>query len=142
MPRTRAISGTTDHWAVDVGLQPAADFWVRAAWDHYDTASSLLIRNPANWATLASDHQEGGDMLEGSLEWRRDTYGITAGYSNFENEGSFPFEIERVFGRAFWDFADHYGAALEIEQHDYTEALLPIADFEASRYAVFVRYRR
>jgi hypothetical protein len=135
-------SGTTDHWAVDVGLQPAADFWVRAAWDHYDTASSLLIRNPANWATLASDHQEGGDMLEGSLEWRRDTYGITAGYSNFENEGSFPFEIERVFGRAFWDFADHYGAALEIEQHDYTEALLPIADFEASRYAVFVRYRR
>jgi hypothetical protein len=135
-------SSDTDHWAVDLGLQPATDLWFRVAWDHYDTTSSLLIREPATWTTLVSDHGEGGDMLEGSLDWRRDAYGITAGYSNFENEGSFPFEIERIFGRAFWDFAEHYGAAIEVEQHDYSETMLPMADFEASRYAVFIRYHR
>lgn len=135
------FSGTTDHWAVDLGIQAATDLWIRGAWDHYDTETRILIRDPARWDTVPSDHAEGGDMLEGRLEWRRDAFGVVAGFSDFENEGTFPFELQRLFGRAWWDFAENFGASVEIEEHDYSEEFLPLADFDASRYAVFVRYR-
>lgn len=134
------FDGETTHYALDLGVRPVESLWLRVAWDDYSTDTSTTIRRPEDFSTEPSLHTESGEMLEASLDWRRDSYGFAVGLSTFENEGSFAFELDRTFGRFFWDFTDRFGAALEYEDHDYSEQAFPIADFDAERIGLFFRF--
>lgn len=136
-----ALDATTDHWAVDVDVRPVDTFSIRAAWDRYKTDSSLLMRIPQNFDVVPSLHSEDGEVLEGSLEWRiiQPLY-VRAGYSTLDNSGTMPFTLDRTFGRVGYDFNQDWGAALEYEANSYKESDFSLADFDAERIAVFVRW--
>ncbi len=62
------------------------------------------------------------------------------GYSTLENEGSLPFQLDRIFGRLAIDFTDTWGVAVEYDNHEYTESAFTQADFEAERWGAFLRW--
>lgn len=136
-----ALDATTDHWSLDVDVRPVETFTIRAAWDRYQTDSSLLMRIPQSFDVVPSLHSEDGEVLEGSLEWRiTEPLFVRAGYSTLDNTGSLPFTLDRTFGRIGYDFTDEWGAALEYEANKYSERDFALADFDAERIAVFVRW--
>lgn len=137
-----AYLAETDHWAVDLDLHPVEDLSIRLAWDQYSTDTFAVIRRPQDYGLEPSLHAEDGEMIEGSLRWRLDRFTLWAGYSSLDNDGSLPFSLDRTFGRLGYDFSSAWGASVEYESNEYSEELLPLADFDAERYAVFVRWRK
>ena len=133
--------GETRHYALDLGVQPITDLWLRLAWDDYTTDTTASFRRPEDFTVGRSLHTENGEMLEASLDWRNDRYGLTLGFSSFDNDGTFAFELDRLFGRFYYDFSERFGAALEYEDHDYSEQAFSLADFQAERLGVFFRFR-
>jgi len=137
------LDASTDHWAVDVALHPTTDLTFHLAWDTYTTDSTATIRRPQDFVTEPSIHSEDGDLWEGSLDWRiADKATLSGGYSSLENTGTLPFKLERTWGRLAYDFSSAWGAAVEYESNQYSETLTSLSDFDASRYAVFIRWRK
>jgi hypothetical protein len=131
----------TDHWAVDLDISATEDLTFRLAWDRYETESETLIRMPQDLSLATSFHSEDGELLEGGIQWRISSFELWASYSTLENEGSLPFELKRGFGRISYDFDDHWGVAAEYETNEYVEQNLALADFDAERYGLFIRWR-
>jgi hypothetical protein len=136
------LDAETDHWAFDIDLRPVESLVFRLAWDTYETESTTLVRIPHDFSTAFSEHTEEGEILEGSLEWRIAAFTLGAAYSTLDNEGVLPFQLDRAFGRLGCSFNDHWGAALEYENNDYTEKGFALADFDADRFGVFIRWRQ
>ncbi len=136
-----AYDGKTTHYALDVGVHPVSPMTLRAAWDRYKTDTSILIRHPEDFTVAPSLYADDGEMWEGSIGWQKDRFGVTGGYSHFNNDGSFPFQLKRVFGRVFYDFTETFGLAVEYEDHRYREDLFSLADFDATRWGAFLRVK-
>jgi hypothetical protein len=133
---------TVDHLALDLTVRPTEGLSLRAAWDRYQTESSIVIREPQSYSLTPTMHSEDGTMLEAALRWRVDKLHLGAGYSDFENEGTFPFEMQRSHVRVGYDLSDQIGLAIELERAEYSEDRLILADYDADRYGVFLRWRR
>lgn len=131
----------TDHVGLDLDITPTESLWLRLAYDSYKTDSSIPIRNPINFSITESVHSENGELLEGELRWKISLLKLNLGYSEFTNEGTFPFDLTRAFGGIALDFTKAFGVAVEYESNEYNEDLLSLADFDAERIGVFLRWR-
>jgi len=132
----------TDHYAVDLNLTPTDNFTLRAAYDTYNTDTEIPIRVPQSFEIEPSVYSEDGEMLEGGLMWKIAFFTVDASYSTYENSGSFPFELDRIFARLAFDLSKSISLAGEYENWDYKETDFSIADYNADRWAFFVRWRR
>jgi hypothetical protein len=133
---------STDHVALDLNFEPTENLTFRLAWDDYSTDSRMPIRIPHDFTTAISRFNEDGTLLEGSLLWRFARFTIDLGYSEFENKGSFDFDMERAFLRVGVDFTDQWAAAAEFESEDYTEKVLDLARYDSSRVGLYLRWHR
>jgi hypothetical protein len=136
------LDADTDHWAVDLELMPVEQLVIRGAWDRYETESSILYRRPQDFGIEPSLHAEDAELIEGSILWNGNRFYLMGGYSSLDNDGSLPFQLDRIFGRLAFDFTDAWGLAVEYDNHEYTESAFTLADFEAERYGVFLRWHR
>lgn len=131
----------TDHVAFDLELTPVETLTLRLAYDSYDTDTTVPIRVPQDFTITTSEHHENGELMEASFRWRIDPFDLDLGYSDFENTGSFAFDLVRNFARLGIGLSDAVGIAFEWESNKYTEDVLELADFDADRFGVFLRWR-
>ncbi len=131
----------TDHVAFDLELTPVETMTLRLAYDDYDTDTTVPIRVPQDFSIATSEHHENGQLMEAGFRWRFEPFDLDLGYSDFENTGSFEFDLVRTFARFGIDLSDAIGLAFEWESNKYTEDVLQLANFDADRFGVFVRWR-
>lgn len=136
------FDSTLRQYTADVEVIPVAALTLRASTSRFRSDSSALIRNPEPFTTEESIHVEKGKAIEGglTLAWSRITF--DGDLSHFENEGSLPFELDRSRARLTVQVHERIGIGAEWAKDEYTEAAFAVADFEASRYGVFLRLRR
>jgi hypothetical protein len=132
----------TDRYAVDLSFTPTDNFMLRAAWDTYQTDTEMPIRVPQTFEIIPSIYAEEGDLLEGNLRWKISLFTIEGAYSTFENTGSFPFKMDRAFARLAVDLSKRIAVAGEYENWDYSEDMFPIADYDANRWGLYLRWRQ
>jgi hypothetical protein len=132
----------TDRYAVDLTFTPSQNFTLRAAYDTYETDTEHTYRVPQDFTILPSLYTEDGELLEGNLMWKIAIFDIEAAYSTLENTGSFPFQMDRAFARLAVNLSKSISIAGEFENWDYSEDLFPVADYDADRWGVFLRWHR
>ena len=132
----------TERYAVDLNITPTDNFALRLAYDSYSTDTEMPIRIPQSFEVVPSLYVEEGDLFDGGLTWKIWLLTVDAAYSTFENTGSFPFEMDRALARVAVDITKSISAAAEYENWDYREAAFPIADYDADRWGLFLRWRR
>ena len=132
----------TTRYALDIDLTPTENFTFGVAWDSYQTDTEIPYRVPQTLGVSQSIYAEDGELLTGDLRWIISIFTIDAAYSTFENVGSFPFQMDRAFARVAVDITKNFALAGEYENWDYSENLFPIADYDASRWGLFLRWRR
>jgi len=132
----------TEHYGLDLDLTPTENFSFGVAWDSYDTDTEIPYRFPQTWQTGLSLYTEEGELLTADLRWLVSILTFDAAYSTFENVGSFPFQMDRAFARLAVDIGEHFSVAGEYENWDYSEDLFPIADYDADRWGLFLRWRQ
>lgn len=133
---------TTDHYAVELNIDPTESFSLRLAWDDYTTDTSMPILIPQTLQPTQSIYNEEGTLLEGGLLWKISIVSLDLGYSEFSNEGSFGFDLNRAFARIGFDVTKSWAISAEYENNDYSEAVLDLAQFDADRYAIYLRWHR
>ncbi|HEU4887330.1 MAG TPA: hypothetical protein VFV49_05545 [Thermoanaerobaculia bacterium] len=129
-------------YTADVLVTPIEALQLRASASRFRSDSNILIRRPENFTTEESVHVERGKSIEGGLtfSWSRLTF--DGDLSRFENEGSLPFELDRSRARVTMQMRESFGIGAEWAHDEYREAAFAIADYEASRYGVFLLLRR
>jgi hypothetical protein len=132
----------TLHRAIDLDLTPVENLSFRIAYDNYETTTKIPVRQPADYTTFSSEHMEDGTLVEGGLTWRASGFDVDLGLSAFENRGSFDLDMTRAYGRVGFSIAGPWSAAVELESLDYQDGFMQAADYDAQRYAVFVRWRK
>ena len=131
----------TRQYSADLDFAPLPMLRLRGAFSEFETESSVLIRRPENFTTEESVHLENGQSIEAGIGFQRATLSIDAGMTRFENEGTLPFDLDRLRLRVAYDFKTRYGVAFEWNRDEYTEDST-LGDYEATRYGLFLRLRQ
>jgi hypothetical protein len=137
-----AYDSTLRQYTGDIEITPLPVLSLRASASRFRSDSNILIRRPENFTTEESVHIERGKSIEGGLTFSWSRLTLDGDLAHFENEGSTPFELDRSHARLMIQLRESIGIGAEWARDEYSEAALPVADFEASRYGVFLRLRR
>ena len=124
----------------DVEVSPIDALHFRASLSQFRADSNVSFRLPQNFTIGESIQTENGKAREGGVSYLKGPFSIDASLSRFENSGTLPFTMNRHHVRATWDFKGHTGLAAEWDRDKYAESL-SFADFDASRYGVYFRWR-
>lgn len=127
----------------DVEIAPIPDrLRLRAAYSKYEADSNVTVRRPENFVIINSTHAEDGDSLEGGISLFFKPVTLEADFSRYENAGSNPFDLDRMRARLVFDVLAHAGIAAEFTTDEYSESLIPAANFKANRFGVYLRWRQ
>ncbi len=132
---------TTKHWGADAEVTPIQPLTLRLGYGVYRVDATTVIRQPQDFTLIDSIYSEDGTSKDASASYTFDRGSVEAGFSRFENDGSLGLSLERTFARADFDFSKTWGALLQFEKRKYEETLLPVANYDANWYGVFLRYR-
>ena len=136
------FDGEMNTWAGDLEVGPWKWFRVRFGAGRFDGDSTIGYRIPQTWGDATSAYRERGDTLEGGVTLDVKPFRIEALLRRFENEGSFPYELDRARVRADLEFSKLVGIAAEWDLDDYTEKERSYgsgADFRANRFGLYLR---
>lgn len=136
------FSSDSEHMSVDLGLTPGDVVAFHVIWDTFESKSMVSVRRPHDFGIEPSLYAEDATMIEGLVDVDLGSFGLHAGVSNFENDGSFEIDLERAYARLWYAFSDRLSAALEYETYDYAESAFSVADFDSERVGLFFRIRR
>ncbi|MEA2235323.1 MAG: hypothetical protein QOC81_47 [Thermoanaerobaculia bacterium] len=125
----------------DAELTPFTGLSFRGSLSRFRTDSSISYRRPENFTLGESIHAENGKATEGGASFIRGPFSIDASISRFENEGTLPFNIDRHRIRTTFDFKGKTGIAVEWNRDNYSETTSSLADYDATRYGVYLRWR-
>jgi hypothetical protein len=133
---------TLRQYTADVVVTPIEALALRASASRFRADSNILFRRPENFEIEESVHLERGKSIEGGLSFSWSRLSFDGDLTHFENEGSLPFELDRSRARVTVQIRDSFGLGAEWARDEYSEATFAVADYEASRYGVFLRLRR
>jgi hypothetical protein len=125
----------------DVEIAPIQPLRFRASYSVFDADTSMIILRPETLTSEISSHLENGNSREGGFSLLVKRFSLDADYATFENEGTLPFTVVRWRARAVFDFLANLGVAAEYNHDDYEEANFALADYDADRFGLFLRWR-
>lgn len=132
----------TRQYGTDLEVTLTDRFRLRGAYSRFDTDSEALIRRPESFLIENWTYAETGDSLEAGFSLFLAPVTLDADFIRFENEGDNPLNLDRYRARFVWDFLARAGIGAEWSSDEYEETLFPIADYKATRYGVFLRWRQ
>ena len=133
---------TIRQYTADVEIVPTPELTFRVSTSRFRSSSNALIRRPENLTVVESIHVERGQSIEGGLSFAWSRLAFDGDLSHFENEGTLPFSLDRSRARLTMQLREQIGVAAEWAKDEYSEASFAVADYEASRFGVFLRLRR
>jgi hypothetical protein len=137
-----AYDAKVRQYTADVLVTPIEALSLRASTSRFRSNSDILIRRPENFTIEDSVHIEKGQSIEGGLTFAWTRFSFDGDLSHFKNEGTLPFELDRSRARLTVQIRDNIGVGAEWAKDEYREAAFAAADYEASRYGVFLLLRR
>jgi hypothetical protein len=136
-----AFTARLRQYTGDVELAPVEKFHLRGSYSQFRSNSNVLFRHPENFTIDDSFHQERGRAVEGGFAVFAAPVTVDVATSRFRNDGTLPFKILRYRMRLTYDFKAHAGITAEYAKDNYREAVFPIADYNANRYGLYLRWR-
>ena len=127
-------------YTADAEIAPITALRFRAAYSQFKTDSSIIFIRPESLTTDTSIHTENGKSAEVGVGVFVKKISGDASYMRYRNTGTTPFDIDRLRARVQYDFQTKFGVAAEIDKDKYDETLLPVSNFEATRYGLYLRY--
>ena len=137
-----AYDGSWDTYAGDVEVSPWQWLRFRVGAGLFEGDTSIPYRVPQTFATATSAYTESGESWEGGLTFDFKPVTIDALLRNFENEGSFQYDLVQARVRAEVELSKIVGIAAEWDLDDYTEkrrSYGSAVDYRANRYGLYLR---
>src|SRR5262249_4777452 len=139
------LSGRIRQYGGELDVTPVKTVHVLFAANRYQADNSMLIRNPADFSILRSVHREHGTSYEGSVDVALSKVTLEGGYAWFQNDGVFPFSVNRLRFRAEVPITAHLSGAAELYKDKYLEKATDqpnLGNFDANRFGFFLHWRQ
>lgn len=155
------LSNNTDGIGYDGEIRrTAADFELTiieplrlwGSWSDYQSNTEIQFRRPETFTVQTSLHEEDGQALEAGARIGFARFALDASFAQFQNEGTTPFDLDRLRLGAGFTLTPRYGVSAEWITDEYAEtgvwscgipAACPqgpgLGDFQADRFGVFFR---
>lgn len=128
-------SYTANAW---VAIVEPVRIWASAS--RFNADSVITIRNPINFNLLTSFHEEDGEAIEGGFSLFYAPVRVDASYSQFDNDGTHAFDIDRLHARIAYAINNAFGVAVEWQNDEYDESGNLFADYQAERIGLYLRW--
>jgi hypothetical protein len=135
------FDSTIRQFSGNVEVMPIAALRIRASYSKFDADSIITIRRPENFNLEPSIYTQSGDAIDAGFSLLLSRVLVDASLGRIENKGDIPFSIDRHYLRVGYDFTPAVGVAAEWANDDYDERLLPVANYDADRFGLFLRWR-
>ncbi len=132
----------TRQYTGDVEVIPFAALTLRGSASRFRGDSTILFRHPENFTLDTSFHEERGNSVEGGFTFFLPRFSFDADLTRFDNKGSLPFKLDRSRGRITFQLREKLGLAGEWTKDEYRESNAAFADYEATRYGIYLRFWR
>jgi len=134
--------GEVRQWAGNVELMPAENIRFYASISRFEADSMISFRQPEPFMIDTSIHTEEGQALESGLNLSLDRADIDVGFSRFDNDGTNPFDLDRLRARFMFDVTTKVGISAEWFNDKYDESSPSWGNYEADRYGLFFRWKQ
>ncbi len=127
----------------EVEGSPAKFLKLRFSGEKYESDSKILFRHPEDFSIDRSIHQEDGKSYEGGITLIFAPVSIDGAFGRYENDGSFPFTIDRAAVRAAVDVTKSVSLIGEWNRDKYEERGTlagSLANYDANRYGIYIRW--
>jgi hypothetical protein len=110
----------------------------------FEATSTIPIRQPQDFSIITSRNRERGTWLEGGASLNLTRFRLEGAVGRLENEGTFPFTINRARARAEFDWNSRLTSVVDWNGDKYSEARQEngnLGGYNGNRYGVFLRVR-
>lgn len=128
----------------DLEGMPVKVLTLRVSASRFEATSTIPIRQPQDFSVVTSAHRERGTWLEGGASLTFARFRLEGAVGRLENEGTFPFTIDRARARAEFDWNSRLTSIVDWNGDQYSEVRQHNGDlggYDANRYGVFLRVR-
>lgn len=132
----------TRRWGVAVNVDASKALTVRGSYDLFRTDSRIVVRIPVDFTLDESIYSEDGEAFDGGLTLHAGRFSLDAGYTQYKNGGPFAFALNRAYARCDLDFTEKVGAGVLFDARDFNQPSMALADYEATRYALVLRWHQ
>ena len=134
------LDGTEKRHTIHLGLHPSSRSSIQLHAGAHTLDTQIQIRIPQDFRTETRSHEADGKEYSVSAEHRIGKVRLTGGFSRYENEGDFAFELNRYHLDGRWTLSQALDLILRLEENAYDESEQSI--YEATGASVLVSWRR
>jgi hypothetical protein len=138
------FDGRIRQYGGDLEGVPVKPLTLRLSASRFEATSTIPIRQPQDFSVITSRHREDGIWLEGGAALAFPRFRLEGAIGRLENEGVFPFTIDRARAQAEFDWNSHLTSVFDWNNDEYSESPQNNGDlggYDANRYGVFLRIR-
>jgi hypothetical protein len=128
------------HGGIDLNIEAAKDLNFVLSYGIFDFESEARATDPLRFTQFVSLHEEDGTDLGFHGYWKYKKCTVEGGYNRYENDGLLMQTNERIRLSIGYAFTDSLQGIIQGASYEYTEDLLPIADYEADLAAILIRW--
>ncbi|HEY0788824.1 MAG TPA: porin [Thermoanaerobaculia bacterium] len=136
----------------EVGVIEPLRLW--GSYTDFRSETEILLRKPETFDIVTSLHDEDGDAIEAGARLAFARFALDASFAQFQNEGTTPFDLDRLRVGAGFDITPRYGISAEYVTDEYAETGtwqcgIPVpcvqapglGNYDAERIGVYFRVR-
>lgn len=136
------LDATYREYAGFLEVKPWKPLTVRLGGSRYEADTTAGFQLPLVWQTSTNVHAEEGTGLEAGLSLDLKPFGLHAAWGRYDNDGSYPFTMNRVRVLADYQFIEKLGIVGEWSWDKYEENFATgatLGDYDANRYGIYLR---
>lgn len=136
------FDGRIRQYGGDLEGVPWKPLTLRFSASRFEARSAIPIRQPQDFSVITSRHREDGTWLEGGAALAFARFRLEGAVGRLENEGTFPFTIDRARARAEFDWNAKLTSVVDWANDEYSESEQQngnLGGYEANRYGIFLR---
>jgi len=138
------FDGRIRQYGGDLEGVPVKPLTLRLSASRFEATSTIPIRQPQDFSIITSRNRERGTWLEGGASLNLTRFRLEGAVGRLENEGTFPFTINRARARAEFDWNSRLTSVVDWNGDKYSEARQEngnLGGYNGNRYGVFLRVR-
>jgi hypothetical protein len=135
--------GRMREYGGDLEITPVKPLHLRFSAGKYQADSTIPYRLPQDFTTAISSQHERGLSLEGGIGLVLPGVSLEGSYARFENQGSYPFTIDRARFSGEVPVTATFGFVAEWMRDKYNDVAQntgSLGKFDANRYGLYVRW--
>ena len=136
------FDGRIRQYGGDLEGVPVKPLTLRFSASRFEATSTIPIRQPQDFSIITSRNRERGTWLEGGASLNFARFRLEGAAGRLENDGTFPFTINRARARAEFDWNSRLTSVVEWNNDKYSESRQEngnLGGYDANRYGVFLR---